>query len=677
MARERGDAYFATLKDKKFTSALLERINEYYENLMSTGRLALLRRLSKYYYIGYFRGAQLQQTGEQAEFTTLSANHFRNLLQHLLVMTTAQRPAFEPHAANTDFKSQAQTIVGRNVLDYYNDNHEKAMDLILKQATEKTLVFGESETLVEWDANAGEPVMADEKSPGGILRQGDIQFSVFNPIDAIRDVGVPGAENMTWRIYRGFKNRFDLAARFPEASERILNLTIDTTLMNNRWIGPWRWRDSDLVPWYRFYHAKSDILPQGRMAVFVDAEGPLMDGPLPYDFFPGFRMAANEQEATPFAYSVSFDLLALQEAIDILYSTILTNQSNYGVQNILMPTGANISAQELANGLNLITYDPKQGKPESLNLTNTPTEVFKFIQTLEQLMETLAGVNSVARGNPEASLKSGAALALVQSMALQFNSGLQQSYARQVSALGTAVLKILGKFAKTPRMVEIAGKTNRSYMKEFKAEDLRGINRVSVDMGNPLSRTTAGKIQMAESLLEAKLIESGEQYIQVLTTGKLEPLIEGKQAELMLIRSENEMLSDGKPVIAVVTDNHALHIFEHKSVLASPEARANPETVKNCVTHLQEHINMLQQLSVSNPNLLIALGQQPVQPPPSQMLEPTMPIPPASPPRVGTPPQSPGLAPGASAENPLTREAGKVNLPAMPKNPITGQRVPV
>ena len=52
-------------------------------------------------------------------------------------------------------------------------------------------------------------------------------------------------------------------------------------------------------------------------------------------------------------------------------------------------------------------------------------------------METLSGVNSVARGNPEASLQSGTALAMVQSQALQFMSGLQQSYIQLIEDVGT------------------------------------------------------------------------------------------------------------------------------------------------------------------------------------------------------------------------------------------------
>src|SRR5690606_32152609 len=143
---------------------------------------------------------------------------------------------------------------------------------------------------------------------------------------------------------------------------------------------------------------------------------------------------------------------------------------------------------------------------ESLNLTNTPAEIFNFMGMLEKLGETLSGVNSVARGNPEASLKSGAALALVQSQAIQFSMGLQQSFAQLVEDAGTGTIEILQDFASVPRVAFIAGKSNRPLMKNFKGSDLDAIKRVTVDMGNPLTRTTAGKVNLADTMLERNLI---------------------------------------------------------------------------------------------------------------------------------------------------------------------------
>ena len=145
----------------------------------------------------------------------------------------------------------------------------------------------------------------------------------------------------------------------------------------------------------------------------------LYDGPLPYREIPLYSIAVDDQIGTGYGYTPAFDLIPLQESIDRLYTTILTNQSAFGVQNIVVSKDADVDAQNLAGGLRVLKKNPNT-EIEPLNLTSTPAEIFEFLKMLVGDMETLSGVNSVVRGNPEASLKSGAALAMIASQAIQF-----------------------------------------------------------------------------------------------------------------------------------------------------------------------------------------------------------------------------------------------------------------
>jgi hypothetical protein len=333
---------------------------------------------------------------------------------------------------------------------------------------------------------------------------------------------------------------------------------------------------------------------------------------MPYRTLPVYRISPSDILGTPFGYTPLFDLLPLQEAINSLYSTILTNQHTFGVQNVLNPRGSDVNVSSLAGGLNLIDYNPQAGKPEPMNLTQTPPEVFNFLKMLEQAQETISGVNSVARGNPEASLKSGTALALVQSMTLQFISGLQQSYIQLIEDVGTGLINMLKDFASVPRVAMIAGKSQRAYLeKMFVGDDLSQVNRVIVDVGNPLARTTAGKIQLAESLIQYGIIKNPQQFFTVLNTGNLNTMNEYQQNELLLIRAENEKLAEGIPVVALAIDEHMAHIKEHKGVLADPDLRNDPELVARTLEHINEHIALLRE---TDPALLTIIGEQPLGP---------------------------------------------------------------
>lgn len=646
------DEYFALKKRSEIGPALMQKVDDYYDFLATNGWLTLWKRCYEYYYKGRNRGARLRKAGKQNEYTLMNANHYRNILLHLLNSITSQRPEPEPRAVNTDWDSQAQTITAKGVVDYYN--REKKVERHFKKGGELGLVYGEGYIFGQWNAAIGDDYMADPNNPGATVKQGDLEYITCGPIDVIRDVNRDSAVGHDWRIVRLWKNKYEMAAKYPQFAEEILAINGGTNAPRETRFGQLTDKESDIIPVFVLLHEKTAAVPQGRIVEFMSPEIVTIDGPLPYRHVTLYRMAPDEMDGTTFGYTIGFDLLAIQEAIDALYSTVITNQSSFGVQNIAMPKNSNLTVTQLADGLNLIEYDMKAGGPPAgLNLTQTPKEIFAFIEQLEHLMETLSGVNSVTRGNPEASLKSGAALALIASQAIQFNSGLQQSYANLLEDVWSGIIEILQDFATTPRMALIVGKNNRPLMSSFSNKDIVKIQRVSVDLGNPIARTTAGKLQIADDLLEKGLIKTAQEYLAVLNTGRIEPLFENQLNQILLIRAENEKMALGEVPPCILTDDHVLHIKEHQAVLASPEARENPSVVKAVTAHLQEHMQILM---TGNP-LLGLLGQ----------------------PMMG-PPALPAPAGGGAADvkdptNPTTAAANNVNLPKMPKNPLNGQRM--
>jgi hypothetical protein len=374
--------------------------------------------------------------------------------------------------------------------------------------------------------------------------------------------------------------------------------------------------------------------------------------PLLYSEIPIYKIQPSRILGSPYGYSNMFDVMPVQEAINALYSAAMTNNNAFAVQNIAIPRGADIDFSAIPGGLNILEYNHQVGKPEAINLTATSAETYSFMKTLEQAAETLSGVNSVARGNPEASLKSGAALALVQSMALQFISGLQRQYVRLIEDVGTGIINTTKIFAAVPRIRQIAGLANQPFMDAYTGDDLELINRVTVEVGNALSRTVAGRVQMATELIQFGIITSPEQYFTVLNTGSLEAMTEDSQNELLLVRSENEALTAGKDVMVIATDKHSLHIKNHRSVLGNPELRFNPELLKRVNDHILEHIRLLQE---TDPSLLMMLGEQPLQPPGMQP-------PPPEGSQGGQPGQSaPGEPPQSAADINQSINTGNVN----------------
>lgn len=662
--------YFAAKSSKETVSVLMSRAEYWTNNLEANGYLDKLRMAWAAYHGAYYSdvstGHQVTFGGTQGELAQLPVNHIRNLAEHIIVMITANRPTMEARATNSDYKSLVQTNLANGLLDYYM--REKRMEKYLKRAVEYAVVLGAGFIKMNWNATTG-PLYDINEDTNSPIYEGDAEFTNLSPFDVIMD-STKEDQNHDWLTCRTWKNRFDLAAKYPELADKIIKMPTKSETIKFRFSGLCQ-DETDDVAIYEFYHKRTECLPDGRYILFLSDDIVLYDGPLPYRTIPVFRISPSDILGTPYGYTSLFDLLPLQEALNAMYSAVLSNNNAFAVQNILVPRGADISVQELVGGLNIIEANLQAGKPEALNLCKTAPETYSFMKTLEQQMETLSGINSVARGNPEASLKSGTALALVQSMAIQFMSGLQQSYVELIEDVGTGLINMLRDFAAVPRVAAIVGRSHRAEMKEFNGNDLNNINRVIVDVGNPLSRTTAGRVQMAEQLLQMKAITDPAQYFTVINTGRLDVMDEGEQAEVLLIRDENEKMLSGQSVPVIGIDEHKKHIIEHRSLLADTDLRSDANLTKLVLDHIQAHINALK---TTDPALLQLIGEQPLPPP-------APPGPPPGMPQGGPPP----MAQGSNQQRPPMPPPGPIGqqppiagapMPPIPPQPIMQQMAP-
>lgn len=627
------EKYFAAEKAELCVEALQTKSKYWFKGITDTDYIDKIKRSWKAYHGDYYnRSHYLSNGGENGELVNLAVNHYRNLARHIHVMVTSTRPSFQCRAVNTDKKSLIQADLGNGLLNYYM--REMKLEKVIKDAVQYAIVLGSGYIKLEWNSTKGkiyDYVDVDENDivnydedenpigeSGQVLKpfpiyEGDVEFNLLSPFDVVFD---PTKENYLkndWVLCRTFINKFDLAAKYPEFyAEIVAQETKDKLERRSKMVMANHVDETTDIPVYEFFHKRTESMPEGRYVLYVDKEIILEDTVMPYRDLPVYRITPSEILGTPYGYTDMFDLLPLQDMLNSLYSTAATNVNAFGVQNILNPRGNDVSVEQLSDGMNFIQYNKEIGPPQPLDLVKTSPEVYQLMQIIERTMETLSGVNSVARGNPEQSLRSGNALALVQSQALQFVSGLQQSYIDLLESVGTGLINLLKDFANVPRIAAIAGINNSTEMKEFKSDDIKSINRVVVDVGNALMQTTAGRAQVAENLLQMGLIDSPEKYLMVMNTGNLDYLTEGKMDEMKTIKGENEAMVKGEEVIAIFSDHHALHIKEHRSVLADYVLRRDPELVQSVLDHIQEHINLLQ---TTDPNILSIIGEQPLSPP--------------------------------------------------------------
>jgi hypothetical protein len=662
------EQYFASLQAPDLLKKLNEKIKSF-DNYVEREGLARKWTKSENRYFGrHFdesvTGAgEIMDVGSDGEIKAFPVNHYRNLIQHRMALTTSQKPAYDPRAKNSDLKSLQQTRLARNILDDYLS--EKKLGRFMVQAAERSLVTAIGYLFMEWKTDQGRaystaPVMDETGQPKlddsgepmeRVIYEGDVEATPKGPRDVIWDVRLKDWSRRKWVIVEDLENKWDLAARYPDQAEQILSLSANDTLREFR-KGQMRDKDesNDLIPTYKFYHLRTDAVKSGRYTFFLGREICLYDGPNPYQdknesLLPVLRIAPGEMFDTNFGYTDAFDTLALQDVINSLYSTVFTNQQAFGVQMVHLPVGCEVSPS-MVRGLAFLKGGPQGSEPKGINLTNTPAELFKNIEFVEGAMTKLQGLNSVITGDPDSSLKSGAALGRMQAMAIQYASNFQRSWAELNEDAGTLLLKFLRWFAKSERMIALAGKRNKNSMLSFTGNDLDLIDRVSVDLGNAMAQTSTGRIELADKLnADGKI--TIEQYFEVLETGTLDMITEPKMAAEELIQKENERFLDGKPSMAMVGDKHKEHIANHKSLKDDPylRERASENDPQALATfqlidqHIMEHIKLEQ---TQDPIWFAISGEAPPpQPPPGPPPGPGGPGPGMPPPQGPAPGESP------------------------------------
>jgi hypothetical protein len=601
--------YWALSSTNDIAQEINDKMVEYRRFLYDSGYSYKLQTAYDAYY-GNKSGAFGIETLDNGK-SKIQANHLKSLIQRLHNLCTQAKLSWQTRARNSDAKSQIQADFGKGLLEYYGDSRN--LNRVLKRAVETSLVMFESFIFAPWDFNAGEDIRPDES--GRPIRQGDQSFKVLHAFNVARPQ--MDTEN-PWYIIETTQNRYDLAAQYPEFQEQILgaSMPIRDSAINDYLVTPFNTidveQDEDHVTIHYLFHPRTSAVPEGRETLVCN-NTVLYDRALMYSKLPVVRISAGDIIDAVVGDSPNSSLISLQDGFDRLLSAVSTNNLNGAVQNIYSQD-PNISLQKINEGMNLIKAT---AEPKAIAMVNSAKETYNLLTEYVNHMQLLSGVNATARGNPEESVSTAGGQALMIAQAIQFVSDLQASYAQAASELGTIIIKNLQKFASEPRLAYIGGISKKAYVKQFTSEDLADIDRVSVDLGDPMTQTIAGRWELVQQWVQMSMIKDPAKMIEFLRTGQADSLTEDQFKDSILIREENEQLKRGEVPLVLMTDLHPQHILEHKQCLSDPVARMDPQVNQAVLEHIQAHIEAYKSI---DQDLAAILGLPPLpsmmQPPP-------------------------------------------------------------
>lgn len=676
---ESSNEYYWTKPTSECVNDLWDRIEEYYNEMRRTGRLALYRNSFTNFYAGWIYRASMYKSGEMGELTRSFWNHERNILLHLKSKVTQDKISYKSMVTNSDAKSAQNRELCDGLLNHITESDVYKLDMKVDQSVEDTEVFGESAVAAIWNKHKG-PIFMPGDPEQGIPDQheGDIEYWNVTPLDLIINTTLQERGHVQWKIWRRWVNKYDLAAEYPDYGNQLKDLS-DTESTYGTKLVTLIHHDNETIPVFYAFHADTPAVPGGRFLMFADPTTILEDSTLEeagYGEIPIYDNISSTMAGSPFGYTVAFDIIPLQQELNELVSAVTTNNINFATQCVMAPKGSNLHYQNLATGMTFIEWDPKMGpnsKPEALNLLHSAPETYQLIDKLIQNMEVLAGVSALDRGVPDQSITSGQYAALITTNSVIFQAPLQRAYARLCEKLATGTIDILRRNMKADRVTQIIGLNKASIAQTWGPQDLAMISGVTIERLNPMLQTPAGKMQLADVLMKSGLIKDPQQYIGVYTDGDLPQLYHRQETQLVLVKAENEALLKGANLTPAITDNHVMHILEHTANIDTVEARLNPNQpyVVATLNHIMAHINML---TTINPILAGIIGDPSLPPgmPSALQLQPPPPgMAPQGPP-TGNPGNTPGVGP-AGPPAPSVQQNRQPGGPTQPGQPQPNQ----
>lgn len=567
-------------------------------------------------------------SGENGEYMNVKVNHLRNIISHIMNMIFSKIPIPKSRAANSSASAIESVAVCDSILEnLFNTRSGTALKHVRK-SFELSMLMGTAYILMEWDKSAGEEYIKDQQ--GRTYFTGDLRVRSLGITDLYADTAIQDWEDVNGVTVRESINKYVLASQYPDLAEKILSRNTDDYL--GRSFDMFDRNQTDEIYVYKYYHRKTEgLLPNGRFCYYVDRDTIMYDGENPYGKLPVFPIKPAEGLGTFYGYTPAFDLAPLQMFLDMTMSAIATNVSAHAVPNIVVESGSGIAVNNLVGGMNFIEVPNGVTPPATLDLMHTAPEVYELTKMIVNDMQLLSGMNSVIRGDPDASLRTATAVGIVQSMAVQFISGAQQNVIQAIVEMSDYAIEYYKNFSTTERVTSIVGVNKTTEVKKWKAEALKDIHDVYYEPVDPILQTIGGKMNLADNLLQHGAVNPN-QYITVATTGQLEPMYQRPLAELNYIREENEKLMEGIPIQPLIFENHKLHMEEHSTLFFNTELRAkaaDPQSPEYAILaaalqHYQEHDDMENQLTMQAQQMQMPPPQQQQGLPPAEQQVPQM-----------------------------------------------------
>lgn len=470
---------------------------------------------------------------------------------------------------------------------------------------------------VYWDIFKGEriPEEADD-----ILFEGDVAFSVYSPLEIFCDPLAKSQEEIQWLIHAKIRKIQYFREHYPERGQLVKAegawlLSIQNELRINNMTARGQtdgtFKDmTDAAIELSYYEAPSRKYPNGRQ--IITANGILLSykdlpcGIIPYVKFDDVKIGGK-------FYSES--VITHMRPIQDQYNRNLRKKAEYINKGLNLKVMAAKGHGLIQEGMNDTTevYEynaiPGADAPRQLDGPSMPQYVFKEDDSLKMILNEIAGINEVSKGQlPSADIPA-VGMQLLQEADSTRIGVIVESLENSWAMIGKLIAKYCAYYYQTPRYLKEAGQDGTFNVQKFTGEDLRNSFDVIVMKGSTIPSSKVLRRQETLNLYSQGLLGNPqdpvlkEKILSALEFGDLAETWEDLNTDMAQIRRSMEQIEAGELPTVFEGDNHALHLtYKNRMRKSEKFEQMTPDVQRLFLLNIETHVQFLANLSNGKPN---------------------------------------------------------------------------
>ena len=429
-----------------------------------------------------------------------------------------------------------------------------------------------------WDAEKGK--MARNPETNEIEYQGDISVTTYSPFEVFPDPLATSDEDMRFlmtvkvRKLDYFKENYPERGGIVESEDAWLLSTqylLRINSMNTQ--GPTssaiqQQMDNSALE-LAYYEKPSRKHPGGRLVVTANGIV-LKDEALPVDEIPFSKFDDIKIGGKMYSESIITHLRPMQDQ----YNRVITRRSVWTnallAGKYMAARGHGLSQEALNDTTEVVEYDhvPGSPPPAAMNIPNIPQYAYAEEEALEQMLNDVAGINEVSKGQlPAAGLPAIGMQLLTEQDDTRIGI-MVESHEHSWSKVGRLILKFAENFYEGERILKEVGKNDMYMVKKFTGKDIIGNNDVIVIRGSTLPGSKVLRRQEVINLYNQGLMgnpqepQVREKVLSMLEFGDVSEAWKDHDADIKQIDRDIEQMKQGEQVQIHELDNHHLHVME-------------------------------------------------------------------------------------------------------------------